>query len=396
MKHKFLMAAALMLSVAHIGNAQNGVRYNYTHSDGVQYVCSVYSDKIIITDATLGSVTHVVVPDSIVYSGTMRPVREISAQAFAYSDIVSVVIPNTVTEIGYEAFSSCDMLETVTIGTGVAEIWETAFSYCGSLATLNYNAVNASVFAFSGSGVLDDCDALATINIGSEVESLPEDLVSSLYPLLGLTHINIAAERMLGISSGYFGSSVNGLSINVPCSQLTAYQTHGVWSALGSVSADCSADTTVSPATDTTHIVVFDTTHVTIYDTIYITVQDTAHVSVYDTVTVTLYDTVTIEQVRYLDSVYCDTLYIHDTVYLTETGFSPAEETPVRVYRSGSSLVVEGAMAGEALRLYDMQGRLVAQYRISGIHHTSPLPKTGAYLVQVGARAAGKLTVAGR
>ena len=164
MKHKFLLAATIMLMLPLVAGAQNGVNYTYTHTDGVQYSCSVYTDSINITDVTLGSVTDVVIPDSIPYGGTMRPVREIAVQSFAYSDVVSVVIPNTVTEIGYGAFEGCSSLETVTIGTGVRTIWETAFASCESLTTLNYNAIQASVFAFSGSGVLDDCDALLTIS----------------------------------------------------------------------------------------------------------------------------------------------------------------------------------------------------------------------------------------
>lgn len=89
----------LLFSIFNSAEAQNGVNYSYTHSDGVHYSCSVYTDSIIITDATPGTVRAIVIPDSIPYGGVMRPVREIGAQAFAYSDIESVVIPNTVTTI---------------------------------------------------------------------------------------------------------------------------------------------------------------------------------------------------------------------------------------------------------------------------------------------------------
>ena len=371
MTKKFItfLAAALLLPA--IAVAQNGVRYNYTHTDGVQYACSVYTDSINIDEATTGSVTHVVIPDSIPYGGTMRPVREVASNAFSYGDIESVVIPNTVTVIGYGAFSGCSMLETATIGTGVVEIWETAFEYCESLTTLNYNAVSASVYAFSGSGVLDECDALSTINIGADVTLLPEDLVASIYPLVGLTNVNIAAERLLPLTTGYFGYSVGGVAVTVPCSQLTAYQTDAVWSALGTVTADCSDSTGTGS----------DSTHTTVYDTVHVTVYDTVHLTVYDTV------------VRYTDSVYCDTLIVHDTVYIDHTGLAVAESEPVKVYRRDGRLVVEGAAAGESIEFYDMQGRRLLAAVATGQRFEVTPPASGAYLRRVGERPARKVTL---
>lgn len=378
MTKKFItfLAAALLLPA--IAVAQNGVRYNYTHTDGVQYACSVYTDSINIDEATTGSVTHVVIPDSIPYGGTLRPVREVAANAFSYGDIESVVIPNTVTVIGYGAFSGCSMLETTTIGTGVVEIWETAFEYCESLTTLNYNAVSASVYAFSGSGVLDECDALSTINIGADVQSLPTDLVGSVFPLVSLTNVNIAAERLLPIASGYFGATVGGVSVTVPCSQLAAYQGDAVWSALGTITADCgSADDSTQTG---------DTTVVTVYDTV--------HVTVYDTVRITRYDTVVVDSVRYLDSVYCDTLVVHDTVYLDpQVGLAPGADGGTRVYVDGGSIVVEGAAEGERIALYDLSGRLLALARATGSRTSVAAPAAGAFLLRVGDAPAHKVVL---
>ena len=44
--------------------------------------------------------------------------------------------------------------------------------------------------------MLDECDALSTINIGPEVTVLPEDLVGSVFPLVSLANVNIAADRI--------------------------------------------------------------------------------------------------------------------------------------------------------------------------------------------------------
>lgn len=377
MKHFHKIAAMALMMLPAIAGAQNGVNYSYTHTDGVQYSCSVYTDSIIITDATPGTVTAIVIPDSIPYGGIMRPVREIGMQAFAYSDIESVVIPNTVTEIGYGAFSTCSMLATATIGTGVLTIWETAFEYCESLTTLNFNAISSSVFAFSGSGVLDECDALETINIGSEVTVLPVDLVGSVFPLVGLSNVNIAAERLLSIANGYFGSSVSNLAITVPCSQLPAYQADAVWRALGTITADCGSN---PQPDDTTGA---DTLHVTVYDTIHVTVFDTSHVTLYDTV------------IHYTDSVYCDTLYIYDTIIINpQAKLNLVEGMPIKVYSSQGRIIVEGTSHGETVSLYDMQGRLLEQAVAADSKTMLESPVSGVYVLRVGIRTTQKVVIA--
>ncbi len=54
------------------------------------------------------------------------------------SMITSVVIPDSVTKIGDNAFAYCFMLSEVTIGNGVTHIGENAFYYCDSLTDVYY------------------------------------------------------------------------------------------------------------------------------------------------------------------------------------------------------------------------------------------------------------------
>lgn len=85
---------------------------------------------------------RLVIPDSVLYNRTMYPVRYISPFAFyKCSSLTSVVIPNTVTEIGGRAFSECSGLRSVTIGTNVANLGYGAFNgRTTSLDTVYYNA----------------------------------------------------------------------------------------------------------------------------------------------------------------------------------------------------------------------------------------------------------------
>lgn len=99
---------------------------------------------------------RLVIPDSIFFQGTMFPVRYISRFAFyKCSNLTSVIIPNTVTEIGGRAFSQCDGLISVTIGTNVNKIESYAFySYNSSLDTVYYYANSCQGLVESGGSTL--------------------------------------------------------------------------------------------------------------------------------------------------------------------------------------------------------------------------------------------------
>ena len=64
------------------------------------------------------------------------PVTEIGESAFADSSVTSVVLPDTVTEIEWFAFSGCYALKSVTAGASVTEIGYGAFDGCSSALTL--------------------------------------------------------------------------------------------------------------------------------------------------------------------------------------------------------------------------------------------------------------------
>lgn len=77
----------------------------------------------------------------------------------------SVEIPNTVTEIGGEAFYGCFRLLTIAIPDSVVTISGSAFSRCWSLtAVIMSNAV-----VYLGQEAFWECDSLKTINIPATI-----------------------------------------------------------------------------------------------------------------------------------------------------------------------------------------------------------------------------------
>ena len=88
------------------------------------------------------------------------------------SEIKDLVIPNSVTSIGYSAFSNCSGLTSVTIGNSVTSIGDSAFYGCSGLTKLIWNAKNCS-----SNGAMST-DGIVSATIGNEVEILPNGFLA--------------------------------------------------------------------------------------------------------------------------------------------------------------------------------------------------------------------------
>ena len=94
-------------------------------------------------------VTDLIIPDTV---------TEIKYNAFGWCEsLTSVIIDNNVTKIGIQAFTNCINLTTAVVGDGVTLIDEYAFSFCTALTdvTIGENVNNISRLAFQS------CDLLA-------------------------------------------------------------------------------------------------------------------------------------------------------------------------------------------------------------------------------------------
>lgn len=109
-----------------------------------------------------GDSKDVVIPEKI----EELPVIFIQVCAFAGTDIESVDIPDTVTDIGENAFYGCEKLHTVKIGNGVEVVYRKAFQNCKSLENLTLSSKIAEVqtAAFSGCSSLTELHIPKTLN----------------------------------------------------------------------------------------------------------------------------------------------------------------------------------------------------------------------------------------
>ncbi len=106
------------------------------------------------------SLTSVTIPNSVTSIGR-----------YAFSNcrsLKSITIPNSVTSIGDSAFSSCTSLTSVTIPNSVTSIGDEAFSFCTSLENITIPDTVTSI----GSSVFSNCTSLENITIPNSVTSI--------------------------------------------------------------------------------------------------------------------------------------------------------------------------------------------------------------------------------
>ena len=124
---------------------------------------------IIITEF-IGDETAVRIPDRI----SNLPVVRIEDAAFILTNypnrglIKSVVIPNTVTYIGKNAFQGCGQITSVTLPSGLIEIGNGAFVNCRSLTSITFPASLKTI----GNSAFQDCLALTAVTIPASVTKI--------------------------------------------------------------------------------------------------------------------------------------------------------------------------------------------------------------------------------
>ncbi|MCR5064195.1 MAG: leucine-rich repeat domain-containing protein [Bacteroidales bacterium] len=164
---------------------------------------------------------NVVIPDSVSYGGTTYPVTAIGNRAFyECTDLVSVSIPSTVTDIAIYAFAASG-LSSVTINA--ATIGQAAFYNCSNLTSVTFGNSVVSI----GESAFRNCTGLSSITIPSSVTSIGSSAFGSC---TGLTTVFFNADSITStvnafggcrnITSFIFGNNVKIVPIKV-CNFLT-------------------------------------------------------------------------------------------------------------------------------------------------------------------------------
>lgn len=153
-----------------------------------------------------GSVT---IPSSISYDGMTFYVTSIGGQAFSYSDLTSVIIPNSIVTIKTRAFYCCTSLTEICIPNSVTKIDREAFAGCSKLTSLiipnSITKIERETFAGCskvtsitipnsvtciGIKAFSFCSSLTEITIPSSVTCIESGVFTGCYSITEIYSLN--------------------------------------------------------------------------------------------------------------------------------------------------------------------------------------------------------------
>ena len=139
---------------------KTGREFKVTESDGSESKPSVTLTKLSAKEKKAKKVT---IPKTVTINNVKYQVTGIAAKVFKNSKkLQTVVIPDTVTEIGTGSFEGCKKLKSVTIGKNVTSIGKNAFKNCKNLKKIT---VKSTKLKKVGKGALTGINRKCVIKV---------------------------------------------------------------------------------------------------------------------------------------------------------------------------------------------------------------------------------------
>ena len=273
-----ILLIAVFLSLGSMVSAQDytidGLCYSIIETDGVK------SAQVEQHPGTIGG--NINIPSTVNIEGSDYKVTSIAWYAFGGDEITSVTLPNTLVNIGGEAFVGCENLTSISIPSSVTTIGSNAFSGTGissliipkSVTSIDDNIASScpnltSIVVESGNKVYDsrnNCNAIILSDNSQLIQGcnstvIPSDISyigsAAFYECTGLTYVDLS--HVLWIDRWAFDGCENLCDISLDnassiddkafhnCKSLTSVYISAKLTTIGEgVFAGCSGLTSIS------------------------------------------------------------------------------------------------------------------------------------------------------
>ena len=207
------------------------------HSNPLWSAHTLYLNGELVTDLTIpegvtaicnytfyncDSLTSIVIPDSVTSIGddafNGSGITEVSIPNgittignrvfYDCNSLTSVTIPGSVISIGDSAFEDCDVLTNIAIPDSVTSIGKSAFAWCSKLTSI---AIPDSVTTI-GNSAFYGCTDLTNLTLGNSVTIIGDSAFGACSSLTGIR----LPDSVTSIGNGAFFMSENLKNVNIP------------------------------------------------------------------------------------------------------------------------------------------------------------------------------------
>ena len=189
-----------------------GIKFDNSDSNPLSYAHHLYSDEDT-------EITNLVIPNSV---------TSIGAEAFqSCSGLTSISIPNSVTSIGDLAFFGCKGLTSITIPNSVTSIGDGAFFGCKGLTSITIGNSVTSI----GSRAFCRCSGLTSVTIPNSVTSIGSWAFDGvdLTTVVSLIENPFVIEGKSSSSRAFSVNTFNNATLYVPVGTKEKYQATDGW-----------------------------------------------------------------------------------------------------------------------------------------------------------------------
>lgn len=173
--------------------------------DGIKYILDNENALIMQQPETLSG--DIIIPETVVYNEKTYIVNNVGDHAFSGTKIKSIILPNSVSTLGYSCFDNCSNLTSVILSNQIKSLKGSCFSNCTSLVsiTLPNNITEVGEHCFYR------CTALKSITLPNNITELGQFCFGGCSSLESITLPNSITK----LGSGCFENCFNLTSITL-------------------------------------------------------------------------------------------------------------------------------------------------------------------------------------